>query len=251
MSRAVTIDIGNTWTKVCVFEGDILLHSTRIRHPESAVLRHIASVWHPEHAALCSVRRSYATMSSEIEEALGCPLLEVSASTPLPIGIDYAPPASLGADRIAAACGASAIYPGADILVIDAGTAITTDVVAGGCFRGGRISPGIRLRLHALSAGTGMLPRIEPDPDTIPAPFGHDTASCIAAGTLGGILAEMRDAMQHAAERYGCTRAVISGGHSRMLASALGHRTPMPLTAVPEIVSFGLKRIIDYNEDQN
>ena len=48
------------------------------------------------------------------------PLLR--SDTPLPIRLDYKTPDTLGADRVADACGAWALHRGEDCLVIDAGT---------------------------------------------------------------------------------------------------------------------------------
>lgn len=83
------------------------------------------------------------------ERAVRC--LEFTPATPVPIRNAYGTPATLGADRLAAAVGASLVAAGRDALVVDFGTAITVDYVSGdGTYRGGAISPGMRMRFEAL-----------------------------------------------------------------------------------------------------
>ena len=62
----------------------------------------------------------------------------------LPIKVQYKTPKTLGKDRLAAAVGANYLQPGKDLLVIDAGTAITYELIdASGSYLGGNISPGM------------------------------------------------------------------------------------------------------------
>jgi type III pantothenate kinase len=88
---------------------------------------------------------------------------ELTHLTPLPIGICYETPETLGKDRIAAAAGAAGLFPGRNIAAIDAGTALTIDLITDkGFFAGGNISPGLRMRFAALHQQTYSLPQIEP-----------------------------------------------------------------------------------------
>ena len=66
---------------------------------------------------------------------------ELTSMLPLPIKIGYTTPTTLGRDRIAAIAGAWACYPGRSVLVVDAGTAVTYDVLdTDGTFIGGNIA---------------------------------------------------------------------------------------------------------------
>jgi len=90
----------------------------------------------------------------------------LTAKLPLPIEIDYHGPETLGSDRLALACGAVCRYPGENILVISAGTCITYDLIENGrIYRGGAISPGLRMRFQSLHHFTGRLPELEPSDD--------------------------------------------------------------------------------------
>jgi len=59
----------------------------------------------------------------------GRPVHRLAADSPLPITLDYATPQTLGPDRIAAACGAWALFPGTDCIIIDADKATTAATI--------------------------------------------------------------------------------------------------------------------------
>ncbi len=80
----------------------------------------------------------------------------------LAVGIDYPKPGSIGADRLANACGAVVQY-GAPVLVADFGTALTFDVVSGEAnYVGGVIAPGLPLMTDYLAERTELLPLVSP-----------------------------------------------------------------------------------------
>src|SRR5690606_693920 len=73
----------------------------------------------------------------------------------LPIQNHYQTPDTLGMDRLAGACGAHALFPTQNCLVIDAGTCVTFDFVDGsGVYYGGGISPGLHMRFKAMHTFT-------------------------------------------------------------------------------------------------
>ena len=72
----------------------------------------------------------------ELVEYLGSNLRNfvfLDETVSLPIKVQYKTPKTLGKDRLAAAVGANYLQPGKDLLVIDAGTAITYETDR--CFR--------------------------------------------------------------------------------------------------------------------
>jgi len=119
-------------------------------------------------------------------------LVVVDGDTPTALRIDYKTPDRLGADRLAAAVGAVSLYPGADLLVIDFGTAITFDYISKeGEFMGGNISLGMQMRFRALHHFTQGLPSIELVPDEEIPDYGIDTRGNITAGVVQGIVHEL------------------------------------------------------------
>ena len=78
--------------------------------------------------------------------------------TPVPIRNGYDTPETLGQDRLAAAVGAKSLCPDENLLIIDAGSAITYDFVsAEGEYIGGNIAPGLKMRFTMLQRMTNTL----------------------------------------------------------------------------------------------
>jgi type III pantothenate kinase len=81
---------------------------------------------------------------------------------------------------------------GGPILVLDCGTAITTEALAAGnIFRGGAILPGRRLLRQALHDHTAQLPLV-PLGDAAPPALGRNTREAILAGTDAAVLGAVR-----------------------------------------------------------
>ncbi len=98
------------------------------------------------------------------------------------------------------------------VLVVDAGTAVTLNLVdARGRFRGGAILPGPGLMLRSLSGGTARLPSIRPGEAPFPAP---DTRGAMRAGVAMACRGAMREAMREAGGR---PRVFLTGGGRGLL----------------------------------
>ena len=98
----------------------------------------------------------------------------------LPLAIHVEQPQRVGTDRLLAAVAVNRLRaPNRPAIVVDAGTAITVDVVsAAGAFEGGVILPGFRLTARALSEGTDLLPEVDYDPAAGPPPGGGQVHDC-------------------------------------------------------------------------
>ena len=128
MSYNLVIDQGNSTAKIAVFEGDSLVEQWRCEDLLPEVLRRVAVSAPIEAAIYCSVTHHSENIIVTLREIAG-KVYELTSLLPLPITIGYATPSSLGRDRIAAVAGARAMLPGRTVLVVDAGTAITYDVL--------------------------------------------------------------------------------------------------------------------------
>lgn len=99
----------------------------------------------------------------------------------------YEDPTQLGVDRWLALIGAYRRKPG-PLIVVDAGTALTIDVVArGGRHQGGLIVPGISLMRDALRKGTAI-PKLQ-EAENSPALLARDTHTAVTGGTLYALVA--------------------------------------------------------------
>ena len=100
------------------------------------------------------------------------------------MGIDYPRPETIGADRLANATAATALY-GSPAVVVDFGTAVTFDVIsADRKYIGGVIAPGLNAMTDYLHKRTALLPRV-----TLREPrraVGRSTAEAMRSGAVYG-----------------------------------------------------------------
>lgn len=236
--RVLTIDIGNTAVKGSVFENGILIESILVEDLDARPFFPFIDRYRPGGAICCSVGRDPGAFLDEIGECVVKPVMRLSHETPLPIGVEYATPSTLGLDRIAAAAGASLVAE--EALVVDAGTAVTLDIVVRNRFLGGNISPGMRLRFRSLNRFTSRLPLVSATGD-IPT-FGYDTETAIRAGVVNGIVSEIVSAYKEARKRYPRIRLLLTGGDADFLAPHICRYGVKPVTAY-SLVGKGLERI--------
>ena len=145
-------------------------------------------------------------------------------------------------DRLAAVVGANYLQPGMDLLVIDAGTAITYEVIeASGTFVGGNISPGMSTRFKALHAFTKKLPLLNEPEDVLF--IGNDTESAIQSGVVNGIIFEMDGYIDSLRIKYPSLLVFLTGGHSFYFARKLKNANFADIN----LVFTGLNRILEYN----
>ena len=90
-----------------------------------------------------------------------CPIIEVNSESNSDLINDYTDSLTLGVDRWLTALGAWKTY-GEDLIVINAGTAITVDLIQKdkknyAHFRGGMILPGIAISLGILNNSTNLI----------------------------------------------------------------------------------------------
>src|SRR5690606_6792967 len=123
----------------------------------------------------------------------------------------YDTPDTLGKDRLAGAVAGAHLYPGKNVLIIDAGTAITYDMVHSmNQYVGGSISPGINMRFKALHTFTKRLPLYEPTMyDKL---TGTDTYQSIMSGVMVGARAEMDGIINEYEQKYQSLITILTGG---------------------------------------
>ncbi|HRY98320.1 MAG TPA: type III pantothenate kinase [Bacteroidales bacterium] len=169
-------------------------------------------------------------------------LLVLSGSTPLPFRSAYLTPSTLGPDRLALAAGAMALFPGKDLLVVDAGTCITCDLILGGAvFEGGGISPGLSMRLQALHQFTGALPLVAvTEGQWYP---GRSTRDSILAGVMGGAVGEVRDLASRMRRKYPGLQVVVTGGDAAHFVKNLKNS----IFAGPDLVLQGVRAILQHH----
>ena len=249
MKGNLTIDNGNTSVKVAFFIGTQVVATIRFMRRDVRLLERFISTYKPDTAIVCSTASSAASQRVEQLADERCRrVLHLTHKTPMPIRLGYRTPQTLGRDRIATAVGAWTIAKrldsDSDVLIIDAGTAITYDLVtADGCFVGGNIAPGMGIRFKALHEYTGKLPLVEADGDT--PVVGYDTTTAIRSGVLLGLLGEIKGYMADLRLSHPNLMVFITGGDGRMLHARLGDKD---IIYNEHLAAEGLNRIHLYNQ---
>jgi type III pantothenate kinase len=233
-------DIGNTSTKLAVFEAHKKLRVARINDLTSDELQNVISGLNIERAIISSVRTLPAFITDLI--SLKIPYVHLlSHKSKLPFKIEYEKPETLGPDRIAGVAGAFNLFPQSEVLVIDAGTAITYDFLSESIYKGGNISPGLNIRFRALNEFTGKLPLVTiTDSFTNP---GRNTADAILAGVITGVTYEINEYIRTFEKKSTDFKVILTGGDSGFLKDKIKHQ----FTYMPDIVIDGLNYILEYN----
>jgi type III pantothenate kinase len=171
--------------------------------------------------------------------------VELDHQTKLPIANLYETPETLGKDRLAAAVGANELFPDQNILIIDAGTAITYDLVSeNNEFLGGNISPGMQMRYKALNQYTGKLPLVEYSDDF--ELVGGNTVDAIRAGVQNGIVYEMNGTIDSFNRIYENLQIVMTGGDSIFFDKILNYTIFVHFN----LTLIGLNRILEHNAEK-
>ncbi len=242
MKKKLVIDIGNTRIKAGVFEDKLIKSSWfSLVSDLSGFLGKIQEETPFQAGILSSVRDVPSEIEAITRSVPG--FLMLHEGTHVPLKNAYETPQTLGKDRLAASCGAAALFPGSALLVINAGTCITYDLIsAEGTYLGGSISPGLQMRLQALHTFTGRLPLLPLEP---PPPLpGKNTRDSILTGAVRGALLEAEGMIAAYEESQHPLTVVISGGDGSFFENQL----KSGIFVVPDLVLTGLNEILDFND---
>lgn len=237
----LAIDIGNTNQKAALF--DERGQQRQWWRKERLTGDNMALIFtqYPVEAAIIS---SVGDAEPAVVEFLQSrvPTYVLSPHIKLPVTLRYATPESLGTDRIASAAGARALFPDSNVLVVQAGTCLVTDIVtAAGEYRGGTIAPGLRMRLQALPQFTAHLPLLDPEP--VDYLVGNSTAQSILSGVINGYVCEIQGMISRYEAQYPDIKIVLSGGDAPWLGDSLKNS----IFAAPNLVLLGLYEILHFN----
>lgn len=231
----LTIDIGNTRMKWALFEEGRLVLSGLDGEPMPEGLA-------PDCAMVCATGR----LDLEALKLGTHKVWVLQNGMPLPIGIDYATPYTLGPDRIAAACGAKAMTEGRGCVIIDAGTCITVDYLdPQGVYRGGAILPGFEMKFRALHTFTAKLPLITSIDSAKQPVTGRSTQESIEAGVLTATRYAVEGFVRHYRTLDPEALVVVTGGDANWLLGE-GCLQVGDCRWEPLLVMQGLAAIADY-----
>lgn len=250
----LALDVGNSAIKGGLFEGEALSRAFRLRtDPTASVAAYRHALRH--HLGGASVRRlglasvvpavGAAVAEAAHLETMQGPML-VGPRLRLPFALGYRTPETLGADRLAAAAGAWVRFgeeaAGRPLVVVDAGTAVTFEVLEGGAYLGGAIGVGPDLLRLALARGTAQLPEIRP---ALPrSPIGRSTAEALQAGIALPFLDGVRGMLGRLREALGAEPLVVATGG---WGSLLGEHLEAVAHVEPALVLHGVRALAALN----
>lgn len=240
MAIKVAFDVGNTAVKVGLFTNDELTRYFSVPKLTFPIYRLIVREVNPNFTIISSVKRLSDSMRALADQEDHIFIL--SPELKLPVKIAYKSPHTLGPDRIAGVCGAWHLFPNQNSLVIDAGTCITYDLLTeAGCFEGGNISPGLKLRIKAMHRFTDQLPQV----DLVERyqGLGNDTTTALQAGAQGGAVHEMKGFIRQYQKSYDRLNILLTGGDHHFFVNYL----KIKIFVRPHLVLLGLNKILDVN----
>ena len=236
------IDIGNTAAKVAVFENNEIIKVYNCSNTHLEVLDEVCNSYTIEKCIISSVIDINQKIKDQLNEKPFDHFI-LNHQTAIPIINQYHTPETLGMDRLAAVIAANDIFPGKDILVIDAGTCITYDLIdSKGNYKGGNISPGVEMRFKALNHFTDKLPLINKEGDTLL--YGINTETAIRSGVMTGIEMEIKGYISLLRNNYPRLLVFLTGGNEFSFDTNL----KSIIFADKFLVLKGLNRILNYND---
>jgi type III pantothenate kinase len=245
---SLVVDIGNTFTKLALFDGDELISVKQLASEDDEQIKQLISNLSAQKAILSSVKKERAQW--QIMLAGKMPVVYFDRNMAYGVNNHYQTPQTLGLDRLAAVTGAVHLYPGKSSLVIDGGTCITYDYVdAGANYFGGSISPGLKMRYSALNYYTAALPVVETDAG-FTAQSGNDTITSIRSGVQNGIRHELEGFINDYKKDGGALNVILTGGDGNFFDTLLKNSIFAPCIKIePYLVLKGLNAAIQKQND--
>ena len=202
------IDIGNSLIKIGLFQEKNKVRSKEFQNINLAKVKDFVQDQPIVKAILSSVREIDKDILGVVNYYKA---LVLDEHVSLPIKVNYKSPNTLGKDRLSGVVGASYLYPGNNILVLDFGTCLTIDFINKKKeYLGGRISPGLNMRYRALNEFTSKLPYCQfTEVDKF---IGNDTVSSIHTGIQRGIISEVYAIISEFKKENDDTIVIFTGG---------------------------------------
>jgi type III pantothenate kinase len=226
MKPAVVVDVGNSRIKWGLCDSDAVRETCSLPPEDFAAWERQFRQWQLSAGGQWIVTGVHPTRRGQLIDWLGRQgqrVLMLDDPGFLPLRVNVARPDHVGIDRLFDAVAAnSRRSAGVPAVVIDAGSAITVDLIDdSGAFIGGAILPGMRLMAKALHDYTALLPLLPP-PDKRPAVPGTDTPAAMELGIFwaaaGGVQALMSEYRTFCRSRM---EVFFTGGDGERLPSAI------------------------------
>jgi len=239
MSLIATVDIGNTRTKVVIFNESGEVVSAHV-NPN---LEELFSKLKISKCIYSSVRNHENGVDNEgqfvVLQEMRAVAFGPEMCSNLRIGVQRVE--TLGRDRLAGVMGAKFLRFAENCLVIDAGTCLTYDYVhEDGFYGGGAITLGIEMRYRALNEFTQKLPRLSASDDLseimISEDVGDWTNAAMHSGVMGGIFDELGARIDRFRSKFANSAIILTGGDAEFLVKHIKNE----IFVEPHLVHYGL-----------
>jgi type III pantothenate kinase len=229
----IAVDVGNSALKLGLFS---TISSDSIPRPLSVLRIDVADeldrteLFLPPEPVLWSVvsvnRSSEADLRRWVRRERGKDEYHLLTYDILPLQLAVRFPDRVGVDRLVSSVAVNRRRPVHEpAIIVDAGTAVTVDVVDGsGVFQGGAILPGLRTAARSLAVSTDALPTTDPlDDDHQPVVIGKSTEEAIRSGVIWGVVGAVKELVARMRQELDCRAPVFcTGGQGRFLSRLLG-----------------------------
>jgi type III pantothenate kinase len=178
---------------------------------------------------LAGVQPAHQNAFASWVETRGDALTVLENGESLPLRVLVPEPAKVGIDRLLDAVAAnSRRLEGQAAVVIDAGSAVTMDLVSeDGAFTGGVILPGLHLMGQALHDHTALLPLVDP-PATLPPVPATSTIPAIQAGVYFAVAGGVRYLLEEYRRQKPALQVFLTGGDGPVLAASIPEAVVWP-----------------------
>lgn len=235
------IDQGNTYTKIGLFDEQTLIKSSIIDASDYNAWKSLFSENSISNSIISSVKGVEPELKNILQDESKL-FLEFNHATLIPVKNLYKTIETLGKDRLAGVIGAYTLQANNNILVVDAGTALTFDFINQQAeYIGGTISPGMDMRFQALHTFTKKLPLVDAIGE-IPL-LGTSSEEAIRSGVVNGIIFEIEAYINELTKSYPKLLVFLTGGNCFFFESKL----KSTIFANQNLVLIGLNSIINYN----
>ena len=238
------IDIGNTSTKLAVFQRDKVLIAKTVEGFSLVIevenlLKQFTEI---KRGFVSSVGFLSEDELKILERRL--PMTVLNSTLKLPFKVHYKTPNSLGADRLALMAAAATQYSGKNVLVIDAGSCITYDFIdSKKNYLGGAIAPGIQMRYKSLGDFTSSLPTLQ---KIVPKnSIGNSTQDSIHSGVINGVLYEIEGTVNEYQNKYPDLTVILTGGDADFLCKQF----KISIFANSNFLLEGLNFLLEFNSN--
>lgn len=236
----ILVDIGNTRTKYLIEQINVKDKRVVIEHTK------ITKQWLTEHwgmaeqLIIASVKTGALTDLISLwsnENQIDVRFIE-SEKSRFGITNSYQHPKLLGVDRWLTFLGASVMFPHSGVVIIDAGTATTFDVLdKNGIHQGGWILSGIDLLLSQLNKNTSKVQFKVSESANIG--FGKNTSECVNNAAWAATIGMINTGIKQAIGAHDIKYCILLGGNAERMKPFIEYS---PVQIINDLIFEGLKR---------